>query len=312
MTYNAVSNPGVGVVVGRFQTPTLHDGHLTVLNAANQHNKMLVLLGVCASPGSYRQELDYETRRLLISRKYPDAVIQPIYDMASNELWSTNLDSLIRKMFPFSAITIYHGRESFVPYYEGKLEDRLVDVGDVDELSATALREKSYEIARASEDFRHGVFYGLHNCFPRINPTVDVAITRMHNEFDAGGGHGVLQVLLGRKEDHRGWRFPGGFIDITDPTAEHAAIREAQEETSLLVTSPTYISSRKVDDWRNTERNSVLTTFYHFPYESGHAQGNDDLPEVKWFAVDDLGQVNIVPVHKPLVEDLIKFLKERK
>jgi len=42
--------------------------------------------------------------------------------------------------------------------------------------------------------------------------------------------HGI--VLIKRKNPPHGWAIPGGFIDYGE-SAEHAAIREAKEETSL-------------------------------------------------------------------------------
>jgi ADP-ribose pyrophosphatase YjhB (NUDIX family) len=46
-------------------------------------------------------------------------------------------------------------------------------------------------------------------------------------------GDGV--VLIKRKNPPYGWAIPGGFIDYGE-SAEHAAIREAEEETSIKVT----------------------------------------------------------------------------
>lgn len=42
-------------------------------------------------------------------------------------------------------------------------------------------------------------------------------------------------VLIRRKNPPHGWALPGGFVDVGE-TVEHAAVREAEEETALRVT----------------------------------------------------------------------------
>jgi len=57
--------------------------------------------------------------------------------------------------------------------------------------------------------------------------TVDIII-EMHDR----PGHPV--VLIERRDPPHGWALPGGFVDVGE-TLEAAAVREAQEETSLRV-----------------------------------------------------------------------------
>ena len=42
-------------------------------------------------------------------------------------------------------------------------------------------------------------------------------------------------VLIRRKNPPHGWALPGGFVDVGE-SLEHAAVREAEEETALRVT----------------------------------------------------------------------------
>jgi 8-oxo-dGTP diphosphatase len=58
--------------------------------------------------------------------------------------------------------------------------------------------------------------------------TVDVII-RMQDRS------GLPIVLIERRNPPYGWALPGGFVDVGE-TLEAAAIREAREETSLVVT----------------------------------------------------------------------------
>ena len=55
-------------------------------------------------------------------------------------------------------------------------------------------------------------------------PTVDIII-----EMETGG-----IVLIKRKNPPFGWALPGGFVDYGE-SLESAAVREAEEETSLKV-----------------------------------------------------------------------------
>jgi 8-oxo-dGTP diphosphatase len=57
--------------------------------------------------------------------------------------------------------------------------------------------------------------------------TVDVVIELL----DAPG----QIVLIERRHPPLGWALPGGFVDVGE-TVEHAAVREAREETGLSVT----------------------------------------------------------------------------
>ena len=64
-----------------------------------------------------------------------------------------------------------------------------------------------------------------HNPFP----TVDIII-----EIDRGDEKARSIVLIKRKNPPYGWALPGGFVDYGE-SLESAAVREAEEETSLQV-----------------------------------------------------------------------------
>ncbi len=293
--------PGAGVVVGRFQTPYLQRGHTHVLDAANNHDKLIIFVGIHRAPGSFRNEMDFESRKVMLQDIYPNAIIMPMQDENNDQFWSDKLDNLIHVITPLSKPTLYHGRKSFAPHYKGKA--RLVDVGEQYDDEATPLRERCYGKAIDSEDFRAGQFYYSASVFPRVNPCVDVAITRKIK--------GVLHLVLGsRASSPDRWRFPGGHIDRTDPDMEWTVRREAEEETKLAVDNIRYISSHMIDDWRNTRTNGTMTTLFHCTYADGTLKGSDDLADAKWFPVRDLDISTIVTAHHDLVKNFIKYVAD--
>ncbi len=64
-------NP-IGVIVARFQTPYLHEGHKAIIDQVkSQHNKVVVVLGVSPVLGSKKNPLDFPTREKLLKKTYP-------------------------------------------------------------------------------------------------------------------------------------------------------------------------------------------------------------------------------------------------
>jgi ADP-ribose pyrophosphatase YjhB (NUDIX family) len=104
-------------------------------------------------------------------------------------------------------------------------------------------------------------------------PTVDIII-----ELDDG------IVLIERKNPPRGWALPGGFVDWGE-SLEEAAVREAEEETSLAVTLV-----RQFHSYSNPERDprhhSITTVF--IATARGKPKAQDDAINVGIFQKDFL------------------------
>lgn len=250
---NAIDTMKTAVIIARFQTPYLHDGHRQLLaEVAKNHSKLIVLLGVSPITGSRRNPYDYYTREKMIKTDYPEVIVLPVSDHPDDRTWSENIDSLLRSVFQGEDFCLYGSRDSFIPYYTGKFET--VELPSHGDYNATELRRQYADKVFNSNDFRAGILYAYYNQYTKVYPTVDIAVFR----------NDKTEVLLGRKANSSKWRFPGGFADPEDDCYENAAKRELTEECGELQTSEmTYETSRKINDWRyRSEADKIITLLY--------------------------------------------------
>ncbi len=116
-------------------------------------------------------------------------------------------------------------------------------------------------------------------------PTVDIII-------ETSGGI----VLIRRKNPPYGWAIPGGFVDYGE-SVEHAAVREAKEETGLDV-KLTGLLGVYSDPARDPRFHTISTVF--IAKAEGIPVGLDDAAEAQIFTLDALPE--------PLAFDHAKIL----
>jgi len=124
-------------------------------------------------------------------------------------------------------------------------------------------------------------------------PTVDILIEI-----------GERIVLIERKNPPHGWALPGGFVDYGE-SLEHAAVREAKEETSLDVTLTEQFHT--YSDPRRDPRHHTLSTVYIAKAE-GTPRGADDARVARLYAESDLPDP-IVFDHPRILRDYFRFKK---
>tara|TARA_R110000782_G_scaffold15939_2_gene46091 strand:- start:1563 stop:2492 length:930 start_codon:yes stop_codon:yes gene_type:complete len=301
-------NSSVGVIIARLQTPFLHDGHKGLIeHVINEHDNVLVFLGVSKIQNTKKNPLDFITRAKMVQAMYPNVIVLPMEDNRSDEKWSKNIDNTIRTIFPEKIAIIYGSRDSFIPHYHGKQE--IQEYPPVGEYNATELRKIASEKTLCSEDFRAGVIYGINKQRPTTYSTVDVVV---FNEDK--------KILLARKPTEKLFRFVGGFVDRTDYCYETAARRELYEETKLSALKMHYICSQQIEDWRYAKEDSGIMTTLFMAYEwdqMGKPEASDDIEEVKYFEASmfiDINVIkeNIVPEHVDLMITFMTYLNNKK
>jgi len=153
--------------------------------------------------------------------------------------------------------------------------------------------------SKSTREFREGAVESLQNQYPRIIPTVDIAV--INSKLDV--------VLLGRKPNEKSFRFPGGFCDVRSNTFEDDAIRELLEETGLVALDIEYIGSTLINDWRFVDQvDKIKTLLFLVKSYNGSAKAGDDLDEVVWFSLNTLKEEDIVHSHRSLYRMMINWI----
>jgi len=292
----------IGVIVGRFQIHNLHLGHREIFDEViSRHNKVIVFLGCSSAIGAPENAMDFTTRKIMVEELYGDKIssILPLYDKKLDEVWSKIIDNKIREVFPIGSVVLYGSRDSFISRYFGKFDT--IELEASNQISASEVRKDVSNRVGKTEDFRAGIIYNAYNAYPKVYPTIDVAI--MNENYS--------QLLLGRRKEENEFRFVGGFVDTTDEDLEATVRREAKEETDLEVGDIKYICSTLVNDWRYPKGSSqVIMTHFHVAKKIfGKEQPCDDMDgEVRWFDINSINEEIMVTEHKRLLIKLKKHL----
>lgn len=287
----------VGVLVGRFQVPDLHDGHRDLIQTVlDDHDKVILFLGLSPLKASLNNPLDFESRKQMVLDEFPEINVLYVNDVHDDDLWSRTLDAQIKALIgPKQSVVMYGSRDSFIDHYTGAHPTALLEQETY--FSGTEVRKDvARKSTRQSPDFRAGVVWATHQRFAVAFPTVDVAI------FNEDG----TKILLGRKPNEKAFRLPGGFVDPgRDKSFESAARRETAEELGIEITDPKYVASVEIDDWRyRGEDDKIITTLFQTTFMFGRVTPGDDIIEAKWVEFDDIDDGYVVPEHEPLIKTL--------
>lgn len=287
----------VGVLVGRFQVHELHEAHRELIQSVcDTHDKVLIFLGLSPLMVTQNNPLDFESRKQMILKEFPEVNVLYIKDVKKDDPWSNKLDEQITDLVgPMTTVMLYGSRDCFISHYTGKFPT--TELLQEKYVSGTEIRKSIGRKVKNTAEFRAGVIWAAYNKYPTAYPTVDIAI---FNED-------CTKLLMARKPLEAKYRFVGGFADPRSGSYEEDARREVQEEAGIEITDPQYVGSFFVDDWRyRQEVDKIKTLFFKVKHMFGKPIAGDDICEVRWFDVDKLKPEDLVSGHGKLLEKLLE------
>jgi ADP-ribose pyrophosphatase YjhB (NUDIX family) len=132
-------------------------------------------------------------------------------------------------------------------------------------------------------------------------PTVDIIIEIK----DKRGKPGI--ILIERKNPPHGWALPGGFVDYGE-TLESAAVREAEEETSLKVDLKYQLHTYS-DPRRDPRLHTISTIFV--AAAKGTPKAQDDARDIGIFRPKDI-PFPLAFDHDQILDDYVRLKKKKK
>jgi len=130
-------------------------------------------------------------------------------------------------------------------------------------------------------------------------PTVDLIIEIKNKRGESG------IILIERKNPPPGWALPGGFVDYGE-SLEQAAVREAEEETSLKVRLVRQLHTYS-DPKRDPRKHTITTVF--IARARGVPIARDDAGDIGIFTRREIG-FPLAFDHRRILNDYYRFVRQ--
>lgn len=137
----------IGIFIGRFQSPNLHNGYKYMLSELQvNYDYYGIIVGSSIEP-NVQNPLDFETRKsMLVDYVYKQPLfILELVDLNNNIKWTRELDRIIINsiaetdiQFKKDDIFLIGSRDSFIPYYNG--EFKTLELEQYGKYNSTELR----------------------------------------------------------------------------------------------------------------------------------------------------------------------------
>jgi len=319
-----------GLFIGRFQVPTPHAGHRSVLSqAASQCEHLLILVGSANScpsiknPWSIRYRIN-SVRNMMHAQGFTNFTILPLNDYPySDDQWMNDVRATVNHVFSSQNITLFGHFKDGNDYLKWFPEWKYREISSNVNINATQIRELMFSENNPSipETVRDDwIYYTVTE--PEKFKDYPFPETLNFNCGDAllvCSGHIVL-IRRARTPGRGTWALPGGFKNGNE-TFLQCAIREAEEETNIKVPQKVLIGSiadKQLFDSPNRSfgipRSTLAVLFNIKPNPDGSlpkVRAADDAVECDWFPLHQaLNEMQLYDDHQAIISVMTKTMPQ--
>ena len=298
----------IGVIVARFQVPSLHDGHIDLIMKVAEYSDMaIIFLGYKINQPDTKNPFSITVRKAMLESELKKLnlldrfVIDTIEDHpVSSKEWSSDLDDKINihknnyetKFNNKVEVKLFGSRDSFLAVYDGKFQTE--EIKPLLSTSGTQIRGDILDLKEdeLNKENRMGMLYAMKHIYPVGMAVADILVYKKEGKD--------IYFLFGKKSRSNTYGLIGGFFDVDqDDSLESAAIRELKEEVGdVKVKNLKYVTSSKLNDWRYVDNDhKMVSSFFIAEYVSGDPVASDDIAEVLWVRNEDVEKFNVLPHH---------------
>ena len=312
----------LGVLIGRFQVPQMHEGHrFIVRQMMEQCDQVLVLFGSANRTRSVKNPFTYRERREEALKLFPNIWTAPLNDYLYNDSqWMADVaatieDARVEACDQFETaveVVLYGHHKDGNDYLKWFPQFEYVNINSDIDISGTEVRNSYAHLLPENVQADMKYFAKERQTF-KSYPYPDSLNICCGDAVVECLGH----ILLIKRKFTPGagnWALPGGHKN-TDETFLQCALRELKEETNIRVPEPVLLgsikSTRLFDSPKRSSGIPKLTLAVHLvvkPNPDGslpRANGSDDAAETSWVPIADvLNKLKLHDDHGDIISEM--------
>jgi len=332
------------VYIGRFQPP--HLAHIELMKQAlKQAEHLIVLAGSAMQPRTIKNPWTWQERGDMIRTSLPQTVrdrvmVAPLRDILYNDQqWAQQVQDTVIALAGIDAKVgiIGHSKDESSYYLSMFPQWDLIDVGNIEDIHASDVREALFTMEDDDFDFQVGrkLPTAIHDYLKAFTLTPEFEqLTREYTFINTykqaweGAPYaptfvtvdavviqsGHILLVRRRAEPGRGlWALPGGFLDPAERIRQ-AVVRELREETKIKVPGPVLSGSIKAQDvYDHPSRSLRGRTITHAflielpPGPLPKVKGSDDADKARWVPLSTFKSMEdqLFEDHFHIINDMI-------